>query len=279
MKKLSKYLLWAFGVAWVFQIIAGILYRKGNSMSYSALLAVSMFAPLFAAVLSGAEIRRIGCLCDHHAPFADFAGGTVFEPGIWSTVCRIQTLCVSLFGASQTRMSVAHKEDMIKMQRLLNPIYMFLSGLFLGTAARMLDIYTQNLGEIFSQMSIWILIGTLIAIYSPTKRSAMYNIFPFCIGMLLTYYAIAVFTHGVYGWSFIIGWTVFAFLSPVMAYFAWMAKGRGLFPKIIGVGIVLVSILSSVLLFDRLRIYDFAIDGLLIYFLFFKRINRNRTYK
>ena len=46
MKKLSKYLLWAFGVAWGFQIIAGILYRKGNSMSYSVLLAVSMFAPL-----------------------------------------------------------------------------------------------------------------------------------------------------------------------------------------------------------------------------------------
>lgn len=60
MKKLSKYLLWAFGVAWVFQIIAGILYRKGNIMSYSVLLAVSMFAPLFAAVLSGAEIRSIG---------------------------------------------------------------------------------------------------------------------------------------------------------------------------------------------------------------------------
>ena len=60
MKKLSKYLLWAFGVAWVFQIIAGILYRTGNSMSYSVLLAVSMFAPLFAAVLSGAEIRSIG---------------------------------------------------------------------------------------------------------------------------------------------------------------------------------------------------------------------------
>lgn len=46
MKKLSKYLFWAFGVAWVLQIIAGILYRKGNSMSYSVLLAVSMFVPL-----------------------------------------------------------------------------------------------------------------------------------------------------------------------------------------------------------------------------------------
>ena len=156
---------------------------------------------------------------------------------------------------------------------------MFLSGLVLGTAARLLDIYTQNLGEIFSQMSIWILIGTLIAIYSPTKRSAMCNIFPFCIGMLLTYYATAMLTQGVYGWTFIIGWTIFAFLSPVMAYFAWMVKQRGLFSKVIGAGIVLISILSSILLFDRLRIYDFAMDGLLIYFLFFKRINRNRTYQ
>ena len=60
MKKLSKYLLWAFGAAWVLQIIAGVLYRKGNSMGYSVVLAVSMFAPLLAAVLSGAGIRRIG---------------------------------------------------------------------------------------------------------------------------------------------------------------------------------------------------------------------------
>ena len=60
MKKLSKYLLWAFGAAWILQIIAGILFRKGNSISYSVLLALSMFAPLLAAVLSGSEIRSIG---------------------------------------------------------------------------------------------------------------------------------------------------------------------------------------------------------------------------
>ena len=60
MKKLSKYLLWAFGAAWVFQIIAGALYHNGNSMGYSVVLAVSMFAPLLASVMSGAEIRRMG---------------------------------------------------------------------------------------------------------------------------------------------------------------------------------------------------------------------------
>ena len=121
------------------------------------------------------------------------------------------------------------------------------------------------------------MLGTLIAIYSPTKRAAMRNVFLFCMGMLFAYYATAMFTNGVYGWPFIIGWTVFAFLSPIMAYFAWMTKQHGVFPKIIGVGIVLVSILSSILLFDRLRIYDLVIDGLLVYFVFFRKIARQES--
>ena len=152
---------------------------------------------------------------------------------------------------------------------------MLSAGLILGAAARLFDVYCQNLGEIFSQMAVWILIGTLIAIYSPTKKAAMLNLFPFCMGMLLTYYATAMLTHGVYGWSFIIGWTVFALFSPVMAYFAWMSKQPGVFPKIIGSGIVIVSVLSSILLFDRLRVYDFIIDGMLVFFLFFKKIDRH----
>ncbi len=163
----------------------------------------------------------------------------------------------------------------MKRSKLLNPVSMLCVGLLLGIVSRLFDIYCPLLGEIFSQMSVWILLGTLIAGYSPTKKAAMLNIFPFCLGMLLTYYAMAMLTHGAYGRSFIIGGTVFAFFSPIMAYFAWMVKQRGLFPKIIGTGIVLVSILSSVLLFDRLRIYDLVIDGLLVYFIFFKRIDRH----
>ena len=116
--------------------------------------------------------------------------------------------------------------------------------------------------------------GTLISIYSQTAKKAMLHVLPFCLGMLLTYYAVAVLNHGVYSKDFIIGWTVFALFSPVMAYFAWLTKERGIFPKLISVGIVAVSVLSSILLFDRLRIYDVIIDGALIYFLFFKKIDR-----
>ena len=163
-----------------------------------------------------------------------------------------------------------------KRSVFLNPLTMLLAGLILGIAARLFDIYFQNLGEIFSQMAIWILLGTLIAIYSPTKKAAMGNIFPFCMGMLATYYVMAAITHGVYSQSFIIGWTVFALTSPIMAYLAWMTKERGFFPKIIAAGIVTASIMSSILLFDHLRLYDFVIDGVLIYILFFKKIKRSQ---
>ena len=155
---------------------------------------------------------------------------------------------------------------------------MLLAGLALGIVSRLLDIYTSNLGNIFSQMAIWILLGTLIAIYSDSPKRAMLNILPFCLGMLFAYYAAAVLTKGVYGRTFIIGWTVFALCSPVLAFFTWWTKEQGIFPKIIAAGIVLVSVLSSVVLFDGFRIYDVVIDGLLIYFLFFKKVQR-RTLK
>ena len=158
--------------------------------------------------------------------------------------------------------------------KILNPVSMFIVGLLLGIISRLLDIYTTNLGEILSQMAIWILFGVLISIYSKTKKKAMINIFPFCIGMLITYYVVAFLTKGVYSSTYIIGWTVFALLSPVFAYFTWMTKEKGIFPKIISIGIIIVSILSSILLFDRLRIYDLIIDALLVYYLFFKKIVR-----
>ena len=151
---------------------------------------------------------------------------------------------------------------------------MFFIGLLLGVGSRLLDIYTQNLGNIFSQMAIWILFGVLISIYSSSKKKAMLNILPFCIGMLMTYYFAAFVTKGVYSVAFIAAWTVFALLSPIMAYFTWMTKEKGVFPKIISTGVVLVSFLSSVLLFDRIRIYDIIINGVMIYFLFVKKMDR-----
>ena len=155
---------------------------------------------------------------------------------------------------------------------ILNPLVMLFCGLALGAASRLFDIYFSTLGNIFSELAIWILIGTLISIYSLSNKKAMLNILLFCAGMLVSYYTVAVVTNGVYDISYIIGWSLFALLSPFMAYIARFSKQGRSFSKITGAGIVFVSVMSSIVLFDGLKVYDFIIDGLLIYFIFFKKI-------
>ena len=62
--------------------------------------------------------------------------------------------------------------------RIMNPFSMLCFGLAIGAAARLLDIFTTNWGEVFSQMAVWILMGTLISIYSRTAKHAMANVGP-----------------------------------------------------------------------------------------------------
>lgn len=57
---LKAYLLWAFGMAWVLQIAASAMLWQGKGGVYTALLSLSMFAPMLAAVLSGAGLRGMG---------------------------------------------------------------------------------------------------------------------------------------------------------------------------------------------------------------------------
>ena len=151
---------------------------------------------------------------------------------------------------------------------------MFLLGAVLGVASKVLDIHTQNLGNIFSQMSIWILLGTLIAIFSKTKGKAALNVFVFCIGMLITYYITAELTNSAYGMTFIYGWAAFSVCSPVFAALTWMTKEKGVLGKIISFGILVVTLTVSMVVFDGPRVYDIVIMLVLVYFLFVHRVKR-----
>ena len=156
---------------------------------------------------------------------------------------------------------------------ILNPVGMFIIGAILGVLSKLFDIHSELLGNIFSEFAIWILFGVLISIYSKTKRKAMINIFLFCIGMLLTYYVTAEITNSVYGLTFVKGWTIFACISPILAYFTWISKENGVFPIMIKIGITGVSLFCSLFLFS-LNIFDLIINLILIYFLFIMKIDR-----
>lgn len=152
------------------------------------------------------------------------------------------------------------------------PVCMFQFGAGLGVISKLLDLYTTNLGEIFSQMSVWILICTLIAIYSKSRRAAAVNVFVFCVGMLIAYYITAEVTSAVYGMTFVYGWAAFTLCTPLFAAFTWMTKEKGGFPKLISAGILLVTLVVSILLFGGPRIYDFVILAVLGYFLYFRKV-------
>ena len=163
---------------------------------------------------------------------------------------------------------------MSKTKSIIDPILLFIFGAVLGVVSKLLDIHTSNLGNIFSQMSIWILLGTLIAIFSKTKGKAALNVFVFCIGMLITYYITAELTNSVYGMTFIYGWAAFSVCSPVFAILTWMTKEKGVLGKIISFGILVVTLTVSMVVFDGTRVYDIVIMLVLAYFLFIHKVKR-----
>lgn len=129
-------------------------------------------------------------------------------------------------------------------------------GLITGVGVKLMDIYTVHLGNIFSQMSVWIFLCSVLAVYSSTPRRAAVNVFLFCAGMLLTYYLTAEGMHSPYSMTFVYGWSVFSLFSPLLAFFTWYAKGKGTVSRLLTAGIVVVLLVMAVLLFDKIRISD-----------------------
>lgn len=146
-----------------------------------------------------------------------------------------------------------------------------LFGFSVGVVIKLLDIYTQNLGNIFSQMSIWIFLCTVISAGSYSPYRAGVNVFLFSCGMLVTYYLTAVITKSVYSVAFIYGWAVFSVFTPIFAFTAWYGKGKGFISKIIVFGIVAFMLICATIMFDKIRLSDIIFVGLTVLYMFAKR--------
>ena len=160
--------------------------------------------------------------------------------------------------------------------KLFSPGGMLVIGCLMGILSKLSDVGSHMghlqiiLSEMTSQMSLWILIGVVISLFSRSRKLAMVNIFLFCMGMLAAYYVTAEVTHAVYGWSFIKGWAVFACFSPVMAYLVTLTKRKGFLPFLIKIG-VLVVYAGVDLLFGGPQIFDIVLLLPLLYLLFVKK--------
>ena len=163
---------------------------------------------------------------------------------------------------------------------ILHPISMFIIGLITGIIIKLIDIYFRvqhfgfSLSDVFSEFGIWILIGVIISLFSKNKKYAMLNIFLFSIGMLITYYITAEITNSIYGWTFIKGWSLFACLSPILAYLVTFTKEKEILSLIIKIAILIVYLITNIIMFGGPRIYDIVFILILIYLLFIKKYKK-----
>ena len=113
-----------------------------------------------------------------------------------------------------------------------------------GTGGNNLPLILQQLdiGNYFGRLAIWILLGTIISVYSESPLRAAINTFIFFISMLAGYYLYCNYVLGFLPRTYMMMWMVIAFASFFMAYICWYAKGEGI------IAIFISSIIMGVLL-------------------------------
>ena len=113
-----------------------------------------------------------------------------------------------------------------------------LFGFLLGVLQKWLDSTASNhLPEIvqrldfrnyFGRLAVWMLLGTILSVYSPTPLWAAINTFCFFISMLAGYYLYCNYVLGFLSRRYMQMWIVISFFAFFMAYVCWYAKGNGI---------------------------------------------------
>ena len=98
-----------------------------------------------------------------------------------------------------------------------------------GTGSSTLPVILQHLdiGNYFGRLAIWILLGTIISMYSESPMRAAINTFFFFISLFAGYYLYCNYILGFLPRTYMMMWIVIAFASIFMAYICWYAKGEG----------------------------------------------------
>jgi hypothetical protein len=112
----------------------------------------------------------------------------------------------------------------------------FIFGIVLGVIAKFSDTVPSNgwdgmffsgISDITTNLGVWVVLATLIAVWSKSPFYASINVFTFFVGMLLAYYTYSQVLFGFFPTYYFLSWGVIALVSPVVAYIVWFSKGEG----------------------------------------------------
>lgn len=99
-----------------------------------------------------------------------------------------------------------------------------------GSAANILPVWLQiiDIRNYFGRLAIWILLGTVISVYSKSPLRAAINTFLFFTSMLSGYYLYCNYVLGFLPKTYMMMWIAISFLAFFLAYMCWYAKGEGI---------------------------------------------------
>ena len=144
-----------------------------------------------------------------------------------------------------------------------------------GTASNYFPMIFQQLNVVnyFDRLSIWILLGTIISVYSKSPLRASINTFSFLISMLMGYYLYCNYVLDFLPKTYMMIWVVIACVSFFMAYMCWYAKGKGVFANVLSgtiIGVLFAQAfnlnpLQGFYMYDLMEVITWIIGVLILY--------------
>ena len=115
--------------------------------------------------------------------------------------------------------------------------YMDYQQASLPSLLRMIDS-AIDLHNYLGEFAPWVFVAVCISVFSNTPVRAAINVFLFFAGMVLCYYLYCKYAAGFFPQSYAMIWIGFTILSPLLAFFCWYAKGKGIVAVLLAAGII-----------------------------------------
>jgi len=117
-------------------------------------------------------------------------------------------------------------EKIYMKREVLISLFIMLLGLALGYIAKITDSISM-IGEIGTDLGIWVFIVSLIVAFSHTPVTAAINAPVFFLSMFASYYLYGHLVLGFFPRAYFIGWLVVSLLSPIGGLIVWFSRGKG----------------------------------------------------